>query len=90
MDAPTLKELGLADKAVTTLAGVMAPAGLSAEQQKDVIAMVDKMRQSPCWQQVLKQNNWVDAWTPGDDFKKVLTDQRTRITAILTEMGLAK
>lgn len=90
VDAPTLKELGLADKAVTTLAGVMAPAGLSAEQQKDVIAMVDKMRQSSCWQEVLKQNNWVDAWTPGDDFKQVLTDQRTQITAILTEMGLAK
>jgi putative tricarboxylic transport membrane protein len=90
VDAPTLKELGLADEAVTTLAGVMAPAGLSAEQQKDVIAMVDKMRQSTCWQQVLKQNNWVDAWTPGDEFKKVLTEQRTQITAILTEMGLAK
>ncbi|TCO44400.1 putative tricarboxylic transport membrane protein [Kribbella antiqua] len=90
VDAPTLKELGLADKAVTTLAGVMAPAGLSAEQQKDVIGLLDKMRQSSCWQQVLKQNNWVDAWTPGDDFKTVLTDQRTQITAILTEMGLAK
>src|SRR5215211_6062724 len=90
VDAPTLKELGLADEAVTTLAGVMAPAGLSAEQQKDVIAMIDKMRQSTCWQQVLKQNNWVDAWTPGDEFKKVLTEQRTQVTAILTEMGLAK
>lgn len=90
VDAPTLKELGLADKAVSTLAGVMAPAGLSADQQQDVVALVDKMRQSTCWQQVLKQNNWVDAWTPGDDFKKVLNDQRTQITAILSEMGLAK
>ena len=90
VNAPTLKELGLADKAISTLAGVLAPAGLWAVQQQEVIAMIDKMRQSSCWQQVLKQNNWVDAWTPGDEFKKVLTDQRTQITTILAELGLGQ
>jgi putative tricarboxylic transport membrane protein len=90
IDAPTLKELGLSDQAISTMAGVLAPAGLSAEQQRDIVTMVDKMRQTSCWQQVLKQNNWVDAWTPGDSFKQVLTEQRGQITTILGELGLGK
>ncbi|MEV6155960.1 tripartite tricarboxylate transporter substrate binding protein [Nonomuraea sp. NPDC052129] len=90
IDAPTLKELGLSDQAISTMAGVLAPAGLSAEQQQDVVKMIDKMRQTSCWQQVLKQNNWVDAWTPGDSFKQVLTEQRGQITTILGELGLGK
>ncbi|WP_219470763.1 Bug family tripartite tricarboxylate transporter substrate binding protein [Nonomuraea rhizosphaerae] len=90
VDAPTLKELGLADKSIATMAGVLAPAGLSEEQQQDVISMIDKMRRTTCWQQVLKQNNWVDAWTPGEAFEQVLTQQRGQITTILGELGLGK
>ena len=90
VDAPTLKELGLADKAVSTLAGMLAPAGLSADQQKDVVAMVDQMRQSTLLAEGPEAEQLGRGWTPGDAFKTVLTEQRTQITAILNEMGLAK
>ncbi|MET8866923.1 tripartite tricarboxylate transporter substrate binding protein [Nonomuraea sp. NPDC004580] len=90
IDAPTLKELGLADEAVSTLAGVMAPAGLSKEQQQDVIGLIDKVRQSSCWKKVLERNSWTEDWTPGDAFGTVLAQQREQVTAILGELGLGK
>ncbi|MFC4015959.1 Bug family tripartite tricarboxylate transporter substrate binding protein [Nonomuraea purpurea] len=90
VEAPTLKELGLAEEAISTLAGVLAPAGLSKEQQQDVIGLLDKVRQTPCWKKVLERNNWTEDWKPGDEFAKVLTEQRTQVTAILGELGLGK
>ncbi|PRX69100.1 putative tricarboxylic transport membrane protein [Nonomuraea fuscirosea] len=90
IDAPTMKELGLGGEAVSTLAGVLAPAGLSKEQQQDVIGLIDKVRRSSCWKQVLERNNWTEDWKPGDEFGKVLAEQRTQVTAILGELGLGK
>jgi putative tricarboxylic transport membrane protein len=90
VDAPTMKELGMADEAVSTLAGVLAPAGLSDQQQQDVVGLLDKVRQSSCWKKVLERNNWTEDWTPGDEFGKVLAEQRTQVTAILGELGLGK
>lgn len=88
IDAPTMKELGLANEAISTLAGVLAPAGLSKEQQQDVIGLLDKVRQSSCWKKVLERNNWTEDWKPGAEFGKVLAEQRTQVTAILGELGL--
>ncbi|MCG5211743.1 tripartite tricarboxylate transporter substrate binding protein [Streptosporangium sp. KLBMP 9127] len=90
VDAPTMKELGLADQAVSTLAGVLAPAGLTPEQQQDVIKLVDRMRQTSCWKKLLEQNNWTEDWTPGAEFGKVLTEQRKQVTTILGELGLGE
>lgn len=90
VDAPTMKELGLAGEAVATLAGVLAPAGLTKEQQQDVIGLLDKVRQTSCWKQVLERNNWTEDWRPGDEFGKVLAEQRIQVTAILGELGLGK
>ncbi|MGN9838136.1 Bug family tripartite tricarboxylate transporter substrate binding protein [Nonomuraea sp. H19] len=90
VDAPTMKELGLAGEAVSTLAGVLAPAGLTKEQQQDVIGLLDKVRQTPCWKKVLERNNWTEDWRPGAEFGEVLAQQRTQVTAILGELGLGK
>ncbi|WP_431929520.1 Bug family tripartite tricarboxylate transporter substrate binding protein [Nonomuraea jabiensis] len=90
IDAPTMKELGLANAAISTLAGVLAPAGLTKEQQQDVIGLLDKVRQTSCWKKVLERNNWVEDWRPGDQFGQVLAQQRTQVTTILGELGLGK
>ncbi|MEV0624101.1 tripartite tricarboxylate transporter substrate binding protein [Nonomuraea sp. NPDC050404] len=90
IDAPTMKELGLGGEAVSTLAGVLAPAGLSKEQQQDVIGLLDKVRQSSCWKKVLERNSWTEDWKPGDEFGKVLAEQRTQVTTILGELGIGK
>ncbi|MEV0384151.1 tripartite tricarboxylate transporter substrate binding protein [Nonomuraea sp. NPDC050643] len=90
IDAPTMKELGLGEEAISTLAGVLAPAGLSKEQQQDVVGLLDKVRQTTCWKKVLERNNWTEDWKPGEEFGKVLTEQRTQVTALLGELGLGK
>jgi putative tricarboxylic transport membrane protein len=88
VDAPTMKELGLAGEAISTLAGVLAPAGLTKEQQQEVIGLLDKVRQTSCWKKVLERNNWTEDWRPGDAFGQVLAEQRTQVTTILGELGL--
>ncbi|TDD22866.1 Bug family tripartite tricarboxylate transporter substrate binding protein [Nonomuraea diastatica] len=90
LDAPTMKELGLGDEAVSTLAGVLAPAGLTKEQQQEVIGLLDKVRKTSCWKKDLERNNWTEDWKPGDEFGKVLAEQRTQVTAILGDLGLGK
>ncbi|MEV1170711.1 tripartite tricarboxylate transporter substrate-binding protein [Nonomuraea sp. NPDC049784] len=90
VDAPTMKELGLGDEAISTLAGVLAPAGLTKEQQQEVIGLLDKVRQTSCWKKVLERNNWTEDWRPGDQFGQVLAEQRTQVTTILGELGLGK
>ncbi|SEF61853.1 putative tricarboxylic transport membrane protein [Nonomuraea solani] len=90
IDAPTMKELGLGEEAISTLAGVLAPAGLSKEQQQEVVGLLDKVRQTTCWKKVLERNNWTEDWKPGAEFGKVLAEQRTQVTAILGELGLGK
>ncbi|MEV4113930.1 tripartite tricarboxylate transporter substrate binding protein [Nonomuraea sp. NPDC049695] len=90
VEAPTLKELGLGNAAISTLAGVLAPAGLTKEQQQEVIGLLDKVRQTSCWKKVLERNNWIEDWRPGDQFGQVLSEQRTQVTTILGELGLGK
>ena len=90
IDAPTMKELGLAGEAVSTLAGVLAPAGLSKEQQQDVIGLLDRVRQSSCWKKVLERNNWTEDWKPGEEFGKVLTEQRTQSPPSWASWGSAR
>lgn len=90
IDAPTLEELGLADATVETVGGVLAPPGISAAEQQAIVSMVDEMRRTDCWKQVLQRSNWSDAWTPGDRFGQLITKQKDQVTTALQELGLAK
>lgn len=89
IDAPTLDELGFGDAAVGSRGGVLAPPGLSKDQQQAIVDMVGKMRGTDCWQQTLQQNNWSDGWLPGDEFAKLIADHREKVTTLLNELGLA-
>jgi putative tricarboxylic transport membrane protein len=88
IDAPSLGELGLDNAAVGSIGGVLAPAGLSAAQQQTVVDLVRKMRDTTCWQDVLKRSNWVDAWTPGAEFGDLIKQQEGQINGVLQELGL--
>jgi putative tricarboxylic transport membrane protein len=88
IDAPTLVELGYGAANLASRGGVLAPPGLTKEQQQAIVDMVAKMRDTDCWRETLRQNNWVDGWLPGDDFGRLIVDHRDRVTAILTQLGL--
>jgi putative tricarboxylic transport membrane protein len=52
--------------------------------------LIDKVRRSSCWKKTLERNNWTEDWRPGEEFGKVLAEQRTQVTTILGELGLGK
>ncbi|MEV0774791.1 tripartite tricarboxylate transporter substrate-binding protein [Streptomyces sp. NPDC050428] len=90
IDAPSLAELGLEEAAVASVGGVLAPSGLSDAEQQAVVDTVRKMRGSSCWKDVLKRNNWTDAWTPGDEFADLIRKQEGQVNGVLKELGLVK
>jgi len=86
--APTVKEAGF-DVELMNWRGVVAPPGLSDAQRQAVVSMVDKLHSSPAWKDVLTQQGWEDFYKSGDEAKSFFDAETTRITAVLTEIGLA-
>ncbi|WP_084539704.1 Bug family tripartite tricarboxylate transporter substrate binding protein [Azorhizobium doebereinerae] len=89
VDAPTLTEAGIALK-ITNWRGVMAPAGLTPEQRKTLVDLVEKMARSPAWQDILKQKGWDDALLTGDAFADLLKQETARTAEVLKSVGLVK
>ena len=48
------------------------------------------MVKSDAWQKVLKERGWLDLYMPRAEFKPFLDDQRTEVSAILKDLGLAE
>ncbi|MFE2943114.1 Bug family tripartite tricarboxylate transporter substrate binding protein [Streptomyces sp. NPDC059255] len=88
MDAPTLTQLGYGEASTESIGGVMAPPGLSDDEQQAVVRMVDRMRRTSCWKQTLEQNDWKAVWLPGDTFGAVIDRQQKQVTQVLKEVGL--
>jgi putative tricarboxylic transport membrane protein len=87
IDAPTLKEAGL-DAEMVNWRGLAAPPGLSVEDKQALVDFATKLRDSPEWKAVLKKNGWTDAFLAGDEFKAFVDSENTRVSGVLSEMGL--
>lgn len=89
VDAPTLKEAGIPME-VVNWRSVVAPPGLTAEQTKALVDLVEKMAKSPAWQEILKQKGWEDAFLPGAAFAAFLKSDIARTREVLLSVGLIK
>jgi putative tricarboxylic transport membrane protein len=69
---------------------IMAPTGLTDEQQKAYVDAVTAMHGSEAWQSILKERSWEDNFLAGDEFGTWLKQEETRVSGVLTELGLAK
>jgi putative tricarboxylic transport membrane protein len=88
IDVPTLKEQGV-DVELFNWRGVFGAPGITADQQKALVDVVDRMVKGPAWQAELKKKDWTGIYLPGAEFGKFLGDEITRITGILKDLGLA-
>ncbi|MCI2416112.1 tripartite tricarboxylate transporter substrate binding protein [Saccharopolyspora sp. K220] len=88
IDAPPLRELGLGHIDISSIGGVLAPPGLDEQQQREVIDLIRRMRETPCWQAALVRNDWTDAWLPGEEFAARIEQHKQQVTAVLKELGL--
>jgi len=89
VDIPTLKEQGI-DATLSNWRGIAAPPGLTPAQRQAYLDLTDKVVKSKTWKDILKTNGWNDEYLAGDDFKKYIEAETTRVTEILTQLGLVK
>jgi putative tricarboxylic transport membrane protein len=86
--APTIKQSGY-DVELMNWRGLVAPPGLKDADRAAVIALVDKLHQSEQWKQTLTAQKWDDFYRSGDEAVAYFKSENTRITEVLTEIGLA-
>jgi putative tricarboxylic transport membrane protein len=87
IDAPTAKEAGL-DVELENWRGFVAPAGISEADKKALTDAVEQMHASQAWKDEMAKNGWDDAYLPADEFANYLADEKTRIAAVLVDLGL--
>jgi putative tricarboxylic transport membrane protein len=89
VDIPTLKEQGV-DVDLANWRGVMGAPGLDDAGKKALVDAVDQMAKSDGWKKVLADKGWMDIYLSGEDFAKFLTEENTRVTDTLKQIGLVK
>jgi putative tricarboxylic transport membrane protein len=89
VDGPTVKEQGI-DLEIANWRSVVAPPGISADQKKALVDLVDRMVKSKEWQDILKQKGWDDAYLSGDAFGQQLAQDVARTREVLMSVGLVK
>ena len=87
VDVPTLKEQGI-DVEIGNWRGVYGGPGISADQRKALIDMLDKAVKSKSWADSLKRNDWTPAWLAGDDFTKFVAADFANMKDTMTRAGM--
>jgi putative tricarboxylic transport membrane protein len=87
VDAPTIKESGV-NVALMNWRAVFGAPDLTTDQRDAVVAVIQKMHDSPEWKQALETNGWTDFFKTGDEFATFLNDEITRIEGVLRDIGL--
>ena len=85
-DVPTLREQGV-DVVFVNWRGFFGPPGLSAAKKRRYISMLEKMYDTPEWEEVRARNGWVNIYNPDDKFVAFLTEQETIIGDLMRELG---
>lgn len=89
LDAPTLKEQNV-DVVLGNWRGVFGAPGISPDQQKALLGLLERMLAGPTWKAEVEKKGWSQSFLPGADFQKFIAEETTRITAILAELELKK
>jgi len=86
IDAPTLREAGVAMD-LANWRGIVAPPGLSAAEQEALVARVTRLATSDAWRQAIAQNGWEDQLLAGAGFRQFLLAEQARIEAVLRRLA---
>ena len=83
----TLKDQGI-DVEITNWRGIVAPPDIDDADREAAIAAMEKLHDSPQWQQALEKNQWTDFFKTGDEFEGFLKSESTRVNSVLQDVGL--
>lgn len=85
-DVPTMKELGYNVRSSSTR-GIIAPAGISKEEEQILVEMMRKVTLSKEWAAYASKNMMTVKFVGGADFSKHLAEERATLTVSLKAMG---
>lgn len=88
-DVPTWKEDGV-DAVFSTWRVIVGPKGMTPDQVAWWDATLAKVTASPEWQTAVGRNQWTADYLDSKDATAFFDSENTRLTALLTDLGLAK
>jgi putative tricarboxylic transport membrane protein len=88
-DVPTLAETGL-DVVVENWRGVVAPAGITDEQEQALEDLLVAMTHTDAWRDALARRGWGDALLAGPEFEEFVRTEQDRVSRVLAEIGLGE
>ena len=86
-DIPTFVEQGV-NLTLSNWRCVAAAPGISEAERSALVGLMDRMRESSEWQEILAKNNWTDMYLTGEEFERFLTQENARVAAVLRSIGL--
>ncbi|GAA4780791.1 Bug family tripartite tricarboxylate transporter substrate binding protein [Microbacterium gilvum] len=86
-DAPTLQDEGI-DIDLTNWRGLLAPGGISAEEEQQLVDLVTQLAESPAWAEAVEANGWTDAFQAGEEFQAFLDVDIAQTQETLRTIGL--
>lgn len=86
IDAPTLREAGIALDLANWRA-IVAPPGLSAAEEAELTRRVTTIAASAQWRDTLVKNGWDDQFLAGPAFRQFLLAEQSRIEAVLQRLA---
>lgn len=86
-DVPTLRESGL-DVELQNWRGVVAPAGISDQQETALEDLLMEMTRTDAWRDALERRGWGDAALAGPEFEEFVAAEQQRVSQVLDEIGL--
>jgi putative tricarboxylic transport membrane protein len=89
LEATTLIEQGI-EVELANWRGVLAPAGLPAENKAGLAGAIDEMVRAPAWEEVRRQKGWHEAHLSGEAFAAFLQKEQARVSDALRSVGLGK
>lgn len=87
VDIPTFREQGL-DTELVNWRGLMGAPGLAGEDLANLDAALGAMAKSAEWAEICKTRGWENLYMDAADFSAFLQTEKTRIGALLKELGL--
>lgn len=86
IEAPTLREAGIALDLANWRA-IVAPPGLSGAEQAALTDRITRIAASPQWRDTLAKNGWKDQFLTGQPFRQFLLSEQSRIEAVLQRLA---
>jgi putative tricarboxylic transport membrane protein len=88
-DVPTLQEEGV-DVEITNWRGIVAPPGISADQEQALEDLVTDMTKTDEWQGALEAEGWGDVLQCGPEFEDFVVSETKRTDQIVDELGIGE